>query len=242
MPDAPPQVPPGPTTGGDGPMSAAEIDSILADFRAWLEAGGVPAPEPVGLLTLAREFTALRHEVNLQTKASRAAVGKLSEQADPREGQRLLVQSLVDIADALATGLQNVEGIADTLTLAELTRPPTAEPGWFARLAGVKQTGLADWAMDAFVRAEAAARFLEIRRSAIADGYALSLKRVERALTAAGLEPIPTVGERFDPTTMEAVELADGGDAASGIVLAESRRGYRWGGEVFRFARVTVAR
>ena len=41
---------------------------------------------------------------------------------------------------------------------------------------------------------------------------------------------------------MEAVALDDGGDAPPGTVLAESRRGYRWHGEVFRFAQVTVAR
>jgi molecular chaperone GrpE len=74
----------------------------------------------------------------------------------------------------------------------------------------------------------------------IGDGYAMSLRRVERALPAFGLEPIDCVGRPFDPDTMEVVELGDGGPA--GTVLEEVRRGYRWNGTVFRFAQVKVAR
>src|SRR5262249_19562851 len=55
------------------------IEAILADFRAWLnevaERGSLPEPgetETIDLHTLLGQFTALRHEVNLQTKAVRA--------------------------------------------------------------------------------------------------------------------------------------------------------------------------
>ena len=60
-------------------MNPAEIDAVLADFRAWLERapdlGSQPADlpaEPVDLYTLVAQFTALRQEVNLQTRAVRA--------------------------------------------------------------------------------------------------------------------------------------------------------------------------
>ena len=230
MSDAPPPVHPGPTAGGDGPVSEA----LLADFRAWLAAGGEPAPEPLDLAAVVREFTALRHDVQLQTKATRTAVEKLGTPPDVREVQRPLVVALADIADALATALKQVDhaiGLTDVLPLA-----PRPAAGW---LGGRR---LAAWADDAVHQVEAFTGLLVPRLRGVADGYRLSLKRVERALTAAGLEPIPAVGERFDPQTMEAVELADGGEAANGTVLSESRRGYRWHGEVFRFARVTVAR
>jgi len=50
---------------------------VLADFRSWLERAPAPAvppavPQPLDLHTLLSQFVALRHEVNLQTKASRA--------------------------------------------------------------------------------------------------------------------------------------------------------------------------
>ncbi len=231
MSDAPPPVHAGATAGGDGPMSAEQIDALLADFRAWLEAGGEAAPEPVGLLTLAREFTALRHEVNLQTKASRAAVEKLSMPADPREVQRPLLEALVDIADAL----DHAASAANTA--AELTPPglPPTRRGLFRTRAERELQAWAEQLRPFLVSAKT-------RLVGMANGYSLSRKRVTRALFNAGLTPIKTVGERFDPETMEAIDMADGDDVPSGTVIAESRRGYHWHGEVFRFARVTVAR
>jgi molecular chaperone GrpE len=73
-------------------------------------------------------------------------------------------------------------------------------------------------------------------------GYTMSLQRLERALQQQGLEPIPTVGQPFDPETMEAVEVVPGPGRMSTEVLDEVRRGYRWRGRVFRFAQVRVAK
>jgi molecular chaperone GrpE len=81
-------------------------------------------------------------------------------------------------------------------------------------------------------------RFVE----AIVTGYTMSLQRLERALQQQGLEPIPTVGQPFDPETMEAVEVVPGPGRASAEVIDEVRRGYRWRGRVFRFAQVRVAK
>src|SRR3989442_262330 len=71
-------------------VNADAVDSILADFRAWLlEAGELAPIEPVPSLdvaTVVQHFIALRQEVNLQTKATRAqqeqgaeAIGLLQE-------------------------------------------------------------------------------------------------------------------------------------------------------------------
>src|SRR5262249_55662920 len=77
------EPPPGGAEGppvGAGPPRGPEAEAALADFRAWLanaleppsgEPDG-PEPEPVDLHTLAGHFVALRHEVNLQTRATRA--------------------------------------------------------------------------------------------------------------------------------------------------------------------------
>ena len=68
-------------------MTADAIDRILADFRTWLEA--LPdseatrpetlPPPAVDLGALAAQFTALRHDVNLQTKATRAVLDQSGE-------------------------------------------------------------------------------------------------------------------------------------------------------------------
>src|SRR5436305_1990283 len=68
-------------------LTPDRIDNLLADFRAWLEQAAAapvppetPAAEPaVDLHTLLSQFVALRHEVNLQTRASRAQQEQTAE-------------------------------------------------------------------------------------------------------------------------------------------------------------------
>jgi molecular chaperone GrpE len=73
-------------------------------------------------------------------------------------------------------------------------------------------------------------------------GYTMSVQRVERTLWQYDLEPIPCVGEPFDPERMEVLEVAIGTGRPSGEVVEEVRRGYLWRGRVFRCAQVRVAR
>jgi molecular chaperone GrpE len=70
----------------------------------------------------------------------------------------------------------------------------------------------------------------------------MSVQRLERALQQHGLEPIPCVGQPFDPETMEVVEVVPQSDGGGSEVVEEVRRGYLWRGRVFRFAQVKVAK
>src|SRR4051812_47203759 len=62
-------------------LTPEAIEAVLADFRTWLQhaaeqaqdAARVAEPsEPIDLHTLLAQFVALRHEVHLQTKTTRA--------------------------------------------------------------------------------------------------------------------------------------------------------------------------
>lgn len=218
---------------------------MLADFRGWLLellAPPPPADEPpaVDLASVVAQVTALRHEVNLQTKASRAAVEQTAEAlklaaapppaTDIDEAVRPLVKTVIDIADALAVSAKQVEK-ARAAAEAALAAPPPAEPRFFARLFGASPQSQTD-----------AVNRLRDVLAGVGDGYALSLRRVERALPQFGLETVECVGRSFDPEWMEVVEAVDGDGRPSGTVVAEVRRGYRWHGKPFRFAQVTVAR
>jgi molecular chaperone GrpE len=70
----------------------------------------------------------------------------------------------------------------------------------------------------------------------------MGLDRIDRALTKHGLEPIPCVGEPFDPECMEVVEVVAAPGQDGSMVVEEVRRGYRWGERIFRFAQVRAAR
>jgi hypothetical protein len=259
MHDAPPAAEPGPTADGGHPRPAGfltpeRIDAILADFRGYLEGLQSPPPAPdtapplVDVATVVAQFTALRHDVNLQTKATRAAteqaaavVQQLTSSPKPpaADASAPLVKALVDIADALAASHRQIAGVQAGLEplLAKLAAPVTltSPPGFFGRLFG--QAPATDQRTS--TAAEAAGKLSPLL-TGVADGYTMSLRRVEKALEAAGMQTIPAVGRAFDPDLMEVVEVAGGGP--SGTVVEEVRRGYTRHGSVVRFALVKVAR
>src|SRR5712691_7277232 len=95
MPEFPPPGVPGDTlVTSQAALNEQALESLLADFRAWLmQAANAELPEPadeaaepIDLAALLGQFVALRHEVNLQTRSSRAqqeqnteTLGQLSE-------------------------------------------------------------------------------------------------------------------------------------------------------------------
>ena len=261
--------------GGDpAALTPDAIEAILRDFRAWLAAqetgdkkqetvntaasplSPVPCPlsPEIDLFTLVGQFTALRHEVNLQTKAARAAVEQnaevlkhlaaIPEPADDAAELRPLLKAIIDIADALTLSLRqmekfrdSVEPLLDDVASGGCEPPVPPAPGFFARLFGSRQD-----TPDDPERAKQAATKIRQLAGAAADGYALSLRRVERVLPTFELEPIPCTGEEFDPELMEVVEVVADSGAPPGTVVAEVRPGYQWRGKLFRFAQVKVAR
>jgi molecular chaperone GrpE len=115
---------------------------------------------------------------------------------------------------------------------------PVSAPGLFARLLGRSPSP----APRSDTHAEAVADKLRQLAAAAADGYALSLRRVERLLPELELEPIACTGQPFDPETMEVVEVVGDSGQTTGTVVEELRPGYWWRGAVFRYAQVKVAR
>src|SRR5690242_20663104 len=140
---APPAVPGDAAVGPEqARLSPERIDALLGEFRSWLENATVPSPPPepasppVDLHTLLAQFIALRHEVNLQTKASRAqqeqnaetlrqlaealeALERREEQAGQAQQEvgdeqlRPLLKTLVDMHDALSLARREVQRVQE---------------------------------------------------------------------------------------------------------------------------------
>jgi molecular chaperone GrpE len=137
-------------------LSDAAIEQILADFRDWLQQSAEPArpsadgatEPPVDLHTLLGQFIALRHEVHLQTKATRAqqeqntatlqelraALDALQDVQPVEEDQpasaeavRPLLKTLVDLYDALALAERECRRVREA-TLPALDRLAQAGP------------------------------------------------------------------------------------------------------------------
>ena len=79
-------------------------------------------------------------------------------------------------------------------------------------------------------------------REAIMEGIRSTAASFQSALTNAGVEPISSVGEQFDPELHEAVDTEETGREMDGKVIAEYSRGFRMGDRLLRPARVKVGR
>jgi molecular chaperone GrpE len=230
------------------------IEQTLDRFRQYLRELHAPvdspanAPPPFDWATLAGQFTALRHDVNLQTKAVRSAGEQTAEvlRAIPKASEPAPVQpwlkTILDIADNLALALKQVERSTESLQplveqLAVEAPVDTVRPGFFARLFG----GQTNKAEPSAAHTELVSK-LEPMLGGIAEGYTMSLHRVQKLLEQLGLQPIEATGKTFDPELMEVIEVAVGTNRPAGTVVEEFRKGYRHEGKVFRFAQVKVAR
>ena len=74
------------------------------------------------------------------------------------------------------------------------------------------------------------------------DGVVGTARSFEHALGSVGVEPIPAVGEVFDPELHEAVDMAPVEPENVGKVVKEHVRGYRFNGKLLRPARVQVGK
>jgi molecular chaperone GrpE len=79
-------------------------------------------------------------------------------------------------------------------------------------------------------------------REAMLEGIRRIATSFQNALANAGVEPISSVGEPFNPELHEAVDTEDTGGEMDGRVIEEYSRGFRMGDRLLRPARVKVGR
>lgn len=74
------------------------------------------------------------------------------------------------------------------------------------------------------------------------DGQRLLRDRLLAILNEAGIQPVPTIGQPFDPYRHVAVSAVEDETLPDGHIVAEERRGYAAGDHVLRYAEVVVVR
>jgi molecular chaperone GrpE len=240
------------------------IDQILQDFRSWLEQAAQcasngearAAAEPdFSWQTLVAEFTALRQEVNLQTRASRAQLEQnavmlqqLEEQTQALEEAqttvgvhepgdevlRPLLKTFVEVYDALALARREVQRmqLAIDKMATEAATTPIQSYWWPWRRNQVENSKISPNITE---------QFRQVFNSVLV-GYHMSLERIKRALAQNEMEPIACVGQPFDPETMEVVDVVVESGHQGTQVVEEVRPGYRWRGRLFRASQVRVSR
>lgn len=254
-------------------------EQILGRFRQWLqearaevvgqdEARGAatidpePAVQEVGLYQLVEEFTALRHEIKLQTRGARALqeqsealIGAMQQAIDqfravaPKDAQAAwaagkgLAETLADLDVALDRGRGEVDKAVRRLLNEPVQALQAALDGLYSSQSWFARRRLRSY--HAQVERIAAGEGWQMSRElleALGDGYRLIQARLARALKAERIQPIACVGRPVDPELMTVVELVDDPAAAPGVVVEEVRRGYTWQGRLLRYAEVRAAR
>jgi molecular chaperone GrpE len=92
--------------------------------------------------------------------------------------------------------------------------------------------------MDDFERA---LEHMDEAPASVSAGLSAIYRRLAGLLESQGVVPFESVGQPFDPALHEALGSVEGAEQEPGVVLDELRRGYRWGEELLRPARVRVA-
>lgn len=95
-------------------------------------------------------------------------------------------------------------------------------------------------ALDNLHRAVEAAQTVSTAES-VKAGVELVLKQIDDVLANHGAQPIPALGQPFDPNVHEAISQMPGGDQPPGTVLIEAERGYTLHDRVVRPSKVVVS-
>ena len=256
-----------------------EIEAILDRFRGWLEtahaeaqrleepgsglgsAAGAPARE-FGIIDLVEEFTALRHELKLQTKSGRglieqtenttAALRQAIDQfrsIEPREAQAAwtagkgLAEALADLDEALARGEREIDRARRQIADESVRGLETSIIGLFKGQPWIPTTAVACRITTRSSR-HSAARARRVRKCSdvFLEGYGLIQKRLRRAMASEQVVHIACEGKPVDPELMTVLELVEEPGKKPGTVARELRRGYMWRGRVIRFAEVQAVR
>jgi len=258
-----------------------DVEEVIDRFRRWLqeardqaealgsdgphadvgpgEPSDGPGPE-FGLINLVEEFTALRHELKLQTKSGRglieqseATIAALRQAIDqfrsvePKEAQaawsagRSLAEALGDLDEALTRGRRELERISRrlgedaTLALADAVDERFRRQSWIRRLL------TADFHRQVKNVVQGGTWLRRDLLDALLEGYGLIQARLARVMASERVERIACEGRPVDPERMTVIEVVDDPDRPPGTVVKELRSGYTWRGRLLRYAEVQAA-
>lgn len=169
------------------------------------------------LMSEQRETLAETRRLADLTRAERRQNEERVRQETERSTRREMLDLLLDLRERLGRGARSAR---------EAARKPAPKPPWFLR---------------PFVRSSPS-RLPNETVAAFAEGYELTIERLDEALGEFGVREIEAEDRLFDPRLMNAVEIVQDPDCEDGTVLEVLRAGYMWNGELLRAALVKVAR
>jgi molecular chaperone GrpE len=255
-----------------------DVEAILDRFRDWLEdarleAEGTEGVEPgldsesgqptreFGIIDLVEEFTALRHELKLQTKSGRGLIEQTENtivalrqaidqfrSVEPKEGQAAwtagkgLAEALADLDEALARGEREIDRARRMIADESIRGLESALGDLYRRRSWIGRRYLRSYYQEVMETVRRDGQTRQELFDSFLEGYGLIQKRLRRALASEQVTHIPCEGKPVDPELMTVIEVIDEPRDQPGTVAKELRRGYTWRGRVIRFAEVQAVR
>jgi molecular chaperone GrpE len=256
----------------DRQSELGDIEDLLDRFRRWLEASRiedddlVPDGDPrgpgreFGLVQVVEEFTALRHELKLQTKSGRGLIEQGESMVtglrqaiehfrsvEPKEARaawaagKPIAEALADLDESLARGRREIERISRRLGEDSSMALVDAVDERFRRQSWLRRLLTADYHRQVQNVVRGAAWLRGELLDAIIEGYGLIQARLARVMASEQIERIACEGHPVDPERMIVLEVVDDPDRPPGTVIKELRSGYTWRGRLLRYAEVQAA-
>jgi molecular chaperone GrpE len=178
------------------------------------------------------EIAATRNEVRTQSRIVKDALDQFravfetlqsGNTALDRELKEAHARAREQTRTVLRPLLLDIIDVRDRLVAGLAAAPPERAPSWWAW-----------WRRSAAVS--------DPIRDPWREGLEMTLRRLDRLLADRRVAPIATVGRPFTPTVARVVATRDDPSVAEGLVIAESRTGFEWEGELLRAAEVIVAK
>ena len=230
---------------GDGPDRSEDVEGSATDF---------------GLIGLAEEFTALRHELKLQTKSGRGlleqaeamvvAMRQAIEQfrsVEPKESQaawasgKPLAEALGDLHEALDRGRNAIEKAGRRLIEEPTQLLTDALDRQFRAQSWIRRRMTRGYHLQALGVVQDAIRARRELFDSILEGYGLIQNRLGRVMKSERIERISCEGNPVDPERMIVIEVVEDENRPPGTVVKELRSGYTWKGRLLRYAEVQAA-
>jgi len=243
----------------DREFADEHLSELNGEDRGGEENDAAPREVPtIGLLQLVESFTAMRHELKLQTKGTRGLEASVEKslagldaasrdfhatQANEREAAERaslpLIETLIGLDEGMLRAAQAFHATHRQLTRSAPDRlraqldAQFAKQSWWGRLLGRRWHTVAREAT-----CEALVKSIAEEFSDLMEGFQFIQSRLERTLQDHGVTRVDVTGVRVDPNRMTVVELVTDSDAPPETVVEVVRSGYQWGDRVVRFAEV----
>ncbi len=200
----------------------SDKEALIDTFQRYLEQAPdeeAALPE-VGMVRLFTELAALRTEVRGESRQFSRTLEDYHRLLELLEREQKRYEGCLEEVERrrLRPLLLELVDLRERLAVG-LDALETLRPGWLVRILCKRR---------------------RLRYEAVREGQRLTLARFDQLLASSGLTPLEVVGRPFDPGVMRAAEIVRMPGVGEGEVVAEIRRGWRWGDEVLRLAEVKV--